>query len=108
MFHVDRIVSKFQSLYIGGDIGIFPNSRAEGGTGNFSKSREYDENMKECEEIWRKYEGNRKITLSIYEPWDLQKFWARPLIYGPGKGGGRGFGKRKDMKHVNHVIPGMD
>ena len=51
MFHVDRIVSKFQSLYIGGDIGIFPNSRAEGGTGNFSKSREYDENMKECEEI---------------------------------------------------------
>ena len=49
------IFSKCQSPYLGGEIGIFlsPEANVEGRVQNFSKSQEYDENMK-------KYEGNMK------------------------------------------------
>ena len=45
-------------------------------------------------------------TLPICGPWDLEKFRARPLIYGSGGGRGgsqfpdSGVPQRKDMKHV--------
>ena len=50
---------------------------------------------------------NKRRTLPVYGPWDLEQFRARLLIYGPGGGGGGpqfpglGMPRRKDMKHVN-------
>ena len=43
--------------------------------------------MKKYEGIWRNRWKIRR-TLPMYEPWDLEKFRARRLIYGPGEGGG--------------------
>ena len=103
MSHVQiaRIFSKSQSPYIGGKLKIFLCPKA---SGNITK---YEEILwRKCEEFfrsprnmkkWRKYEGTwRKYvgimwkirrTLSMYGPWDLEKFRARPLIYGLGRGG---------------------
>ena len=60
------------------------------------KKYEYEGIMKKYEGYMKKYEGNMKKyvgnikiwTLPAYEPWDLEKFRAKPLISGRGWGSG--------------------